>query len=557
MEAHKTNFIRHIIEGDRAEGRHQGAVATRFPPEPNGYLHVGHAKSICLNFGLARDYQGTCFLRFDDTNPCTEDEEYMQAIQRDVRWLGFEWNGAVRYASEYFELFYQCAIALIKADKAYVCSLTAEQVRAYRGTLTEPGKPSPDRNRPVAESLDLLARMRAGEFADGQYSVRAKIDMSSGNINLRDPALYRIRKVPHPHVGDSWCIYPMYDFAHPLSDAIEGITHSLCTLEFQDHRPFYDWVVEHCSACLQGLVVGVSRPQQIEFSRLNINYTMTSKRKLKLLAEEGYVAGWDDPRLPTLCGLRRRGVTPAAIRKLCEQVGISKQDSITDISLFEEAIRDDLNQTALRKMAVLKPLKVVIENYPAGQVEMLEASNHPNQPEQGKRKLPFSQTLYIEHDDFRRDPPADFYRLGPGRSVRLLNAYVIECVDVEYAADGTPHVLHCRYLPETLHGQKPADGRKVKGFIHWVSAEHALTAEVRLYNRLFTVENPGAEEDCLKALNPQSLQVITNAKVEPSLGEAQPEERFQFNRVGYFCADWHDHSAGRLVFNRTVELSRA
>ncbi len=548
--SHKTNFIRNIIEADNRAGTFGGKVVTRFPPEPNGYLHIGHAKSICLNFGLAKDYNSYCYLRFDDTNPCTESEEFMNSIKRDVQWLGFDWGDKLTYASEYFQTFYDCAVHLINAGKAYVCSLTAEQVREYRGTLTEPGRLSPDRDRSIAENLDLFKRMAAGEFDEGQYSLRAKIDMASGNINMRDPALYRIRKVAHHHVGDKWCVYPMYDYAHPLEDAIEGITHSLCTLEFQDHRPLYDWVVENCGLTLD------YKPKQIEFSRLNLSYTMTSKRKLKQLVEEKYVLGWDDPRMPTLAGQRRRGVPAAALRSLCEQVGISKQDSVIDVSLYDEAIRNELNQTAPRRMAVLKPIKVIIDNYPEDKVEPLELSNHPNKPEWGKRKVLFSNTLYIEQDDFMLNPPEDFYRLGPGRSVRLINAYVIECHHVEQDATGNVIELHCHYLPETLAGQKPADGRKVKGIIHWLSAPHAITAQVRLYERLFNCENPGSVEDLAPALNTDSLHVI-NAFVELDLLEAKPEQAFQFNRLGYFVADQHDHAKGHPVFNRTVGLKES
>lgn len=545
-QPHKTHFIKNIIDQDLAEGKNGGKVVTRFPPEPNGYLHIGHAKSICLNFGLAQHYQSHCYLRFDDTNPCNESEEYMHAIQRDVQWLGFNWGDHLAYASDYFDTLYQLAVKLIEAGKAYVCGLTPEQVRQYRGTLTDPGKNSPDRDRPIAESLDLFARMKAGEFAEGQYALRAKIDMASGNINLRDPMLYRIRKVSHHRTGDQWCIYPMYDFTHPISDALEGITHSLCTLEFQDHRPLYDWVIEHCQM--------TNQPQQIEFSRLNLNYTVTSKRKLKHLVEEGHVSGWDDPRMSTLSAFRRRGYTPKSIRDLCEQVGISKQDSIIDMSLLEQSLRDDLNNNVPRRMAILKPLKVVIENYPTGQVEQLQVSNHPQHPEWGKRALPFSAEIYIEQDDFMLDPPAGYHRLAPGKSVRLLNAYVIECDRVETDEQGQIISIHCRYLPETLGGKKPEDGRKVKGFLHWLSVEQAVPAEARLYDRLFNVDNPGGADDITAVLNPNSLEILTTAYVEASLKNAEPEEKFQFNRLGYFCADQKDHSAQRPVFNRAVSL---
>lgn len=543
--AHKTNFIRNIIEEDLKNGKHT-EIVTRFPPEPNGYLHIGHAKAIFLNFGLAKTYQGRCHLRFDDTNPCTEDQEYVDSIQNDVRWLGCEWGENLYYASDYFEAFYECAVHLIRTGKAYVCSLTSDQVRAYRGTLTEPGRASPDRDRSMAENLDLFERMRKGEFDEGTYSLRAKIDMASPNINLRDPALYRIRKVSHPHVGDKWCIYPMYDYAHPLSDALEGITHSLCTLEFEDHRPLYDWCVENSQL--------TARPRQIEFSRLNLNYTLTSKRKLKYLVEEGYVNSWNDPRMPTLSGLRRRGYTPNSLKMLCDQVGISKQDSIIDMSLLEEALRTDLNDTTPRRMAILRPLKLVIENYPEGQSETLEVSNHPKDPAMGKRPLTFAQELWIEQEDFQEIPEADFQRLAPGKSVRLLNAYVVECISVERDSAGNIAIIHVRYLPETLHGKKPDDGRSVKGFIHWLSVMDAVPAEVRLYDRLFRVENPAAEEDVAAVLNPGSLEILSGALVEPALTQALPEERFQFNRLGYFCADQEDHRSDRLVFNRIVSL---
>jgi glutaminyl-tRNA synthetase len=553
--AHKTNFIKNIIEEDLASHKHQ-TVITRFPPEPNGYLHVGHAKSICLNFGLAKtyaDHGAYCYLRFDDTNPCTENTEFMESIQRDVKWLGFDWGKNLTFASDYFERLYQLAEKLIEEGKAYVCSLNVEQVKEYRGTLTEPGKPSPDRDRPIAENLDLFRRMRAGEFADGTYTLRAKIDMNASNINLRDPALYRIRKAHHHRTGDAWCIYPMYDYTHSLNDAMENITHSLCTLEFQDHRPLYDWFVENCHMD--------ATPRQIEFSRLNLNYTVTSKRKLKQLVEEKHVQGWDDPRMPTICGMRRKGFTPASLRNFCDSIGISKQDSIIDVSLLEEALRDDLNEKALRRMAVLKPLKVTLENYDADQLEWVHSPNHPQKPEWGKRELAWTKHLWIDHEDFEQNPPEGFFRLSPGQRVRLMNAYVIECLSVVRDQNGQPQELICRYLPETLAGKPCADGVKVKGVIHWLSAheEHYIKAEVRLYDRLFKVENPSLYDDLGEVLNPESLKII-EAYLEPALLQAQPEESFQFNRVGYFCADQHDHVAStsneksRMVFNRSVSL---
>ncbi len=540
-----SNFIRHIIDNDLAVGKHS-TVVTRFPPEPNGFLHIGHAKSICLNFGLAEDYAGAqCHLRFDDTNPEKEENFYTKAIEQDVRWLGFQWAGDIKHASDYYEQFYQAAVRLIKADKAYVCSLSADQMQAMRGTLTEPGQACSDRSRSMNESLDLFARMRAGEFSEGQYTLRAKIDMSAGNVNLRDPVIYRIRRQTHHRTGDAWCIYPMYDFAHALSDAIEGITHSLCTLEFQDHRPLYDWVVEHCQM--------PHRPQQIEFSRLNLNYTITSKRKLKQLVDGHYVDGWDDPRMATLSGMRRRGFPAQAIRKFCTQLGVSKQDSIIDMSILENCVRDHLNQDAQRRMAVLNPLKVIITNYPETQVEMLSVSNHPQNPDVGRRELPFSRELYIEREDFKLEPEPKYFRLAPGKEVRLINAYVIHCDSVIQDDQGNISELHCHYLPETLAGKKPAHGGKVKGVIHWLSAVQAQDAEVRLYDRLFNLENPGAESDFLQALNPESLQVISKAKVETSLLGVEAGDTFQFNRLGYFCADTK-HTSSKPVFNRVVAL---
>ena len=541
--AHITNFIRNIIDEDLETGKHQ-SIITRFPPEPNGYLHIGHAKAICINFGIARDYNGQCFLRMDDTNPVKEDQEYIDAIKADVAWLGFDWQDRFTYASDYFDTMHDVAVKLIKTGKAFVCSLNAEQMREYRGTLKEPGKNSPDRDRPIEENLDLFARMRAGEFDENAYTLRAKIDMQASNINLRDPIIYRIRKVAHHRTGDTWCIYPMYDFAHSLEDAIENITHSLCSLEFQDHRPLYDWCVENAE--LSGT------PRQIEFSRLKLNYTITSKRKLKLLVDEKKVTGWDDPRMPTLSGARRRGYPPEAIVTFCEHVGVSKTDSVIDFSILEQHVRDELNMTAERRMAVLDPIEVVISNY-EGDGEMLSVSNHPQNPELGRRELPFSKTLYIERDDFSENPPPKYHRLTPEKPVRLLNAYVIECEKIEKDADGKITRLHCRYLSETLGGKKPEDGRKVKGVIHWLSADEAHDATVREYDRLFSDEDPGKLDDFLEALNPDSLNII-HAKVEKSLVEAQPETAFQFNRVGYFCADRYEHSKETPCFNRIVGL---
>jgi glutaminyl-tRNA synthetase len=537
------NFIRQIINNDLKENKNNGKVATRFPPEPNGYLHIGHAKSICLNFGIAAEYNGTCNLRFDDTNPEKEDIEYMQAIERDVQWLGFKW-AELHHASDYFEQLYDYAVQLIEQGQAYVDSLSAEQIRAYRGTLTEPGKESPDRNRPVAENLDLFQRMRAGEFADGQYVLRAKIDMASPNINMRDPALYRIRRVHHHRTGDAWCIYPMYDYTHCISDAIEGITHSLCTLEFEDHRPLYDWVLDQLKT--------PCHPQQIEFARLQLEYTIVSKRKLNQLVMEKHVHGWDDPRMPTIAGLRRAGFTPKAIRDFCERIGITKQNSWIEMGVLEYCIREDLNENALRAMAVLQPLRVVIDNYPEGQTEQLQISNHPQRPELGKRNVPFSKVVLIEQDDFAEIPPPKFKRLIAGGEVRLRGSYVIKCNEVIKNAEGLVTELHCTYDRETL-GKNP-EGRKVKGVIHWVSEQHAHPAEVRLYDRLFTVPNPDNEENFLDVLNPDSLQVLNDCRVEASLADAQPESRYQFERTGYFCLDAVDSVGGKLVFNRTVTL---
>lgn len=546
--ARSSHFIRDIIEEDLRTNKWGGRVHTRFPPEPNGYLHIGHAKSICLNFGLAQEYGGLCNLRFDDTNPTKEDIEYVQSIQEDVRWLGFDWEDRLYYASDYFEQLYQYAVQLIKMGKAYVCDLSAEEIKEYRGTLTEPGKESPYRNRSVEENLDLFERMRAGEFPDGSRTLRAKIDMASGNLNMRDPVIYRILHATHHRTGDKWCIYPMYDFAHPLSDAIEGITHSICTLEFEDHRPLYDWFLDQ---------LGIYHPQQIEFARLNLSYTVLSKRKLLRLVQEGHVTGWDDPRMPTIAGMRRRGYTPEAIRDFCERIGVAKKNSIVDIALLEHCVREDLNKRAPRVMAVLRPLRVVIDNYPEGLVEEMEAVNNPEDPSMGTRKVPFSRVLYIERDDFREDPPKQFYRLAPGREVRLRYAYFIKCVDVvKDPQTGEVVELHCTYDPETRGGSAP-DGRKVKATLHWVSAAHAIPAEVRLYDRLFTVEDPdnvGEGKDFMAYLNPKSLEVLTSCWVEPSLANAAPGSRYQFERLGYFCVDLVDSKPGRLVFNRTVTL---
>jgi len=538
-----SNFIRQIITNDLKNNKHNGKVATRFPPEPNGYLHIGHAKSICLNFGIAAEYNGTCNLRFDDTNPEKESIEYMESIERDVQWLGFEWH-ELHHASDYFEQLYNYAVQLIEQGQAYIDSLSAEQIRDYRGTLTEPGKESPDRNRPIAENLDLFKRMRAGEFADGQYVLRAKIDMASPNINMRDPALYRIRRVHHHRTGDTWCIYPMYDYTHCISDAIEGITHSLCTLEFEDHRPLYDWVLEKLQT--------PCHPQQIEFARLQLEYTIVSKRKLNQLVTENHVHGWDDPRMPTLAGLCRAGFTPKAIRDFCERIGVTKQNSWIEMSVLEYCIREDLNENAPRAMAVLQPLRVVIDNYPEDKVEQLEISNHPQRPELGKRKVPFSKVVLIEQDDFAEIPPAKFKRLIAGGEVRLRGSYVIKCNEIIKDAAGNIIELRCTYDAETL-GKNP-EGRKVKGVIHWVSEAHSHLAELRLYNRLFKVPNPDNEENFLDALNPDSLEVMTGCRVEASLANAQPESRYQFERTGYFCFDAIDSVAGKLVFNRTVTL---
>ena len=541
-----TDFIRAIIAEDLRTDKHSGRVATRFPPEPNGYLHIGHAKSICLNFGIAAEHaQGTCNLRFDDTDPSKESMEYVESIMSDVRWLGFDWEDRLYYASDYFEKLYQYGVDLIRAGKAYVCSLNPGEIREHRGTLTQPGKESPYRHRPVEESLDLFERMRASEFDDGAHVLRAKIDMASPNLNLRDPVLYRIRRVDHYRTGNQWCIYPMYDFTHCLSDSIEGVTHSICTLEFENNRPLYDWILDQLDV--------PCHPQQIEFARLNVNYTILSKRKLLQLVEQGHVRGWDDPRMPTLCGLRRRGYTPASIRDFCDRIGVAKRDSIVDAALLEDCAREDLNRKSPRVMAVLHPLRVVIDNYPEGRVEELDAPHHPQDPDMGSRKVPFSRILYIEQDDFLEDPPKKFFRLAPGREVRLRHAYYIRCESVvKDEKTGEVTEIHCTYDPETLHGLPP-DGRKVKGTIHWVSADHCLTAEVRLYDRLFMVPEPSSD-DPTTDLNPRSLQVLKDCRVEPSLAGAAPESRYQFERVGYFCVDSRDSTDDALVFNRTVTL---
>lgn len=536
------NFVRHIINNDLKTNKHNGRVATRFPPEPNGYLHIGHAKSICLNFGLAIEYNGTCNLRFDDTNPEKESEEYVESIKRDVHWLGFEWT-ELRHASDYFGQLYDYAVQLIKDNKAYVDSSTPEQIRANRGTLTESGKESPDRSRSIEENLALFQGMRDGLYGDGQYVLRAKIDMASPNINMRDPTLYRIRRVHHQRTGNDWCLYPMYDYTHCISDAIEGITHSLCTLEFEDHRPLYDWVLEQLNTPW--------RPQQIEFARLQLEYTIVSKRKLNQLVTEKHVSGWDDPRMPTIAGLRRAGVTPAAIRDFCERIGLTKKDSWIEMAVLENCIREDLNQNSLRVMAVAEPLRVVITNYPDGQVENLAIGNHPQRPELGSRTVAFAKTVLIERDDFAENPPPKYKRLVPGGEVRLRGSYVIRCDEVIKDADGHVVELRCTYDPATL-GKNP-EGRKVKGVIHWVSEVHSLPAEMRLYDRLFTVPQPDNEENFLNALNPDSLQVVTGCRVEASLAAAEPESRFQFERIGYFCLD-RDSRDGRLAFNRTVTL---
>jgi glutaminyl-tRNA synthetase len=542
-----SHFVRDIILEDLKTNKFGGRVHTRFPPEPNGYLHIGHAKSICMNFGLALEFGGKCNLRFDDTNPCKEEVEYVESIIEDVRWLGFDWEDRLFYASDYFGQLCEWAVQLIKAGKAYVCDLTAEEVRQYRGTLTEAGRESPYRNRAIEENLELFGRMKAGEFPDGSRTLRAKIDMASPNLNLRDPVMYRILHAEHHRTGNEWCIYPMYDYTHGQSDSIEGITHSICTLEFEDHRPLYDWYVEQ---------LGIYHPQQIEFARLNLDYTILSKRRLLTLVQEGHVSGWDDPRMPTISGIRRRGYTPEAIRNFCERIGVAKFNGIIEFSLLEHFVREDLNKRAPRAMAVMRPLKVVIDNYPEDQVEELEAINNPEDASAGTRKVPFSRVLYIEQDDFREDPPKQYFRLSPGREVRLRYAYFVTCTSVvKDPATGEIVELHCTYDPASKGGNSP-DGRKVKSTIHWVSARHAADAEVRLYEKLFTRENPNDESDgevWTSSLNPNSLEVVPACKIEPSLAAAAVGSRFQFERLGYFTVD-KDSTPENPVFNRTVQL---
>jgi glutaminyl-tRNA synthetase len=539
------DFIRVAVMDDLKAGRYS-RVHTRFPPEPNGYLHIGHAKAMYIDFGIAAEFGGQCNLRFDDTNPVKEEVEYVESIQQDIRWLGFDWEDRLYYASDYFERLYEYAVTLIKRGKAYVCDLSADDIREYRGTLTKPGKESPYRNRTVEDNLDLLARMRAGEFPDGSRTLRAKIDMASGNINLRDPVMYRIIHTPHHRTGDTWCIYPMYDFAHGQSDSIEGITHSMCSLEYEDHRPLYNWYLD---------ALEIYHPRQIEFARLNVSFTVLSKRKLLRLVQGGHVKGWDDPRMPTLSGLRRRGYTPEAIRDFCDRIGVAKKDSMVDIALLEHCLREDLNKRAPRVMGVLKPLRVVIENYPEGQVEDMVGVNNPEDPVAGTRTVPFSRVLYIEQDDFRENPPPKYYRLAPGREVRLRYAYLLKCVGVVKDAQGDVVELKCTYDPATRGGDAP-DGRKVKATIHWVSAEHAVPARVRLYDRLFVKEDPDEADggqDFLANLNPNSLEELTGCWVEPSLAESKPGSIYQFERQGYFCVD-PDAAKGSLAFNRAVSL---
>jgi len=541
------NFIEEIIEEHRRTGKYKSRVHTRFPPEPNGYLHIGHAKAICIDFGIAAKYGGLCNLRFDDTNPTREEQQFIDSIKEDICWLGFDWGDREYYASDYYEKLYDWAITLIKKGKAYVDDLSAEQIREYRGTLIEPGKESPFRDRPIEENLDLFERMRKGEFPDGGKVLRAKIDMKAGNMNMRDPVMFRILRATHHRTGDKWCIYPTYDWAHGQSDSIEGITHSLCSLEFEDHRPLYDWFLEQ---------LDVHHPQQIEFARLNLSFTITSTRKLRRLVEEGFVNGWDDPRMPTLSAMRRRGYTPASIRTFCEGIGVAKTESIIDIAKLEHYVREDLNRIAPRVMVVLRPLKVVIDNYPEDKTEELDAINNPEDPGMGMRDVPFSRVLYIEQDDFREEPPPKYYRLAPGREVRLRYAYFVKCVDVVKDNEGRVTELHCTYDPQTRGGDSP-DGRKIKATLHWVSAQHVINAEVRLYDRLFTKNDPDEVENDNKDfrvnLNPDSLEVLTGCKCEPSLSKAVPGDRYQFERLGYFCVD-SDSRPDRLVFNRTVSL---
>ena len=552
MAANETSaskdFIRSIIDEDNASGKYGGRVHTRFPPEPNGYLHIGHAKSICLNFGVALEYGGLCNLRFDDTNPTKEDVEYVESIQDDIRWLGFDWDDRLYYASDYFEQMVDYAVQLIKKGKAFVCDLSAEEMRQYRGTLTEPGRNSSYRDRSVEENLDLFERMRAGEFPDGTRTLRAKIDMTSPNMNLRDPIIYRILHESHHNTGDKWCIYPMYDFAHGIEDSIEGITHSICTLEFEDHRPLYDWFLDQLE---------VYHPQQIEFARLNLNYTVMSKRKFIKLVQDGHVRGWDDPRMVTISGIRRRGYTPSSIRRFAERVGVAKNNSVIDMALLEHTIRDELNEIAPRVMAVLRPLKVIIDNYPEGKTEEFEVQDFPHDDTRNEvRSVPFSREIFIEEDDFMEEPPKKFFRLAPGQEVRLMGAYYITCQDVVKDAEGRVVELHCTYDPESRGGTTP-DGRKVRGTLHWVSAAHGLPAEVRLYDKLFLVENPNDVpdgQDFTMHLNPNSLDVLTGCLVEPGLAKASLDDRFQFIRHGYFCLDSGDSRPDALVFNRTVPL---
>jgi len=541
-----TNFIRQIIESEIADGCHTDGIVTRFPPEPNGHLHIGHAKSMCLNFGLAEDFAGRCFLRFDDTNPDKESPEYVESIKTDVRWLGFNWEDRLTHASDYFPQLYDWAVELIENGKAFICSLSAEEIRASRGTLTEPGSESPFRIRPVAESLELFEKMRAGDFPDGSHVLRAKIDMTAPNIHMRDPTIYRIRHSTHHNTGNRWCIYPMYGFTHPLSDVIEGVTHSLCTLEFEDQRPFYDWVLDNVTIS--------KRPRQIEFSRMSLDYSIMSKRLLTLLVDENRVSGWDDPRLPTLSGLRRRGYTPRAIRNFCTRIGVTKNEQQIEASVLENCVREDLDKSAPRAFAVMDPLKIVIENYPQGQVEQLEAHNHPNDPNMGSRQISFCREIYIDRQDFMEEAPKKFFRLAPGREVRLRYAYFITCTSVIHDSEGQISELRCSYDPESRGGQSP-DGRKVKGTLHWVSVQHALDAEVRQYDRLFQDANPLADrsKDFLELINPDSKSVITSSKVEPGLINAAAGKSFQFERVGYFCVD-PESTPSHLVFNRTVEL---
>ena len=542
------NFIRAIVAEDLKANKNNGRVVTRFPPEPNGHLHIGHAKAICINFGIAAENNGTCNMRFDDTNPVKEDPKYAEAILKDVKWLGFDWGDNLFHSSDYFDQLYDYAIQLIKMGKAYVCSLTADEIRTFRGTLTEPGKESPFRNRSIEENLDLFERMKAGEFEDGTHVLRLKIDMTSPNLNMRDPVIYRIRKADHHRTGSKWCIYPMYDYTHCLSDSIEGITHSLCSLEFEDHRPLYDWVLDTLQA--------KCHPQQIEFARLNLNYTVMSKRKLVQLVDNGHVNGWDDPRMLTIAGIRRRGYTPESIRNFCELIGVSKKESRIDMKTLENCVRDDLNEKAPRALAVLCPLKLIIDNYPEDLVEEMDALNHPQNPDMGIRKVPFCREIYIEKDDFLEDPPKKFFRLAPGREVRLRFAYFVTCKSVVKDKEtGEVIEVHCSYDPKTRGGSAP-DGRKVKGTLHWVSARHAVKAEIRIYDRLFKKEDPeyDKETDFKTHLNPNSLKILTDSRVEPSLAAAEPGARRQFERLGYFCVDSEDSTQDKLVFNRTVTL---